>query len=490
VAASKAKVSLRLERGDGDARVFWEITRERSVITTRFGRYLGAGRTLVKAHESPAAAARAYERAVAAKRREGYDAPYVRAEVGSASRKGVSARNPELEALIDEAPSDPERYLVYADWLQQQGDARGELSVIQHRLATSTDPEELGLLERDHAALLKKFEAELLGPLAKYVFLRSSVRSFRTFSWRCGFIRAARFSRLAYRFGQEGLHAALKRLFLHPSGRFLERIFVGGYEPGDAGSVFADLGSDGPPTLVALVVGDGAQDSHYIEPVWSEFPRLRALELAGRVDDFGGVIGSELQLLRVAWAEHIILASLARSSFPRLGNVHLTVPTRDSERYIVDLLGSDAAPALERLTVRRWMVAMRGDESYELVPQVRLATDVARAAASRNLARLDLEMPIGEEGATTLLAHASALGAIGDLRIPREGVSAVRRAALSSALPNLTWTAPPEEEELDLDEIDETPAAWKGGEDGRAPSKQPERRETGPAPLSSSAEPR
>ena len=201
MAALKAKVTLRLERGDGDARVFWEITRERAVVTTRFGRHLSAGRKIVKEHETPAAATRAYEKAVEAKRREGYAAPHVRAEVGSASRKGVSARNPELEALIDEAPGDAERYLVYADWLQQQFDPRGELSVIQHRLATSTDPHEIGLLERDHAALLKKFEAELLGPLAQYVFLRSSVRSFRTFSWRCGFIRAARLSRLYYRSG-------------------------------------------------------------------------------------------------------------------------------------------------------------------------------------------------------------------------------------------------------------------------------------------------
>ena len=491
MAATKGKVTLRLERGEGDTRVFWEITRERAVVTTRFGRHLGAGRTVVKEHDTPAGAARAYERAVLAKRREGYAPPYVRAEAGAASRRGVAARRPELEALIDEAPGDAERYLVYADWLQQQGDARGELIVIQHRLATSTDPKEIGLLERDHAALLKKFEAELLGPLARYVFLRNSVRSFRTFSWRCGFIRAARFSRLHYRFGAEGLHAAFKRLFHHPSGRFLERIFVGSYDPREAGSVFGDLGSEGPPTLVALVVGDRSNDSHCIEPVWSEFPRLRALELAGRADDFGGVIGLELQLLRVAWADYITLRALARSDFPRLRRMQLTLPMRDSERHVVDVLGSDAAPALERLTVRRWVAAMRADESFELVPQVTLAREVARAAASRKLARLDLEMPLGEDGATTLLAHASELEAIGDLRIPRDGVPAGRRAALSSALPNLSWTDAPEEEELDLDEIDETPAAWEddgdGSEDERA---RGQRREAGLAPLSSSAEPR
>ncbi len=480
MAALKAKVTLRLERGDGDGRVFWEIARDKATIMTRFGRHLSAGRTVVKEHESPATAARAFDKAVEEKRRDGYGEPFTRAEAGAASRKGVSARNPELEALIDEAPDDPEGYLVYADWLQQQGDPRGELIVTQHRIATSKNRREQSLFERDQAALFKKFEAELLGPLAPYVFLRSSVRSFRTFSWRCGFIRAARLSRLYYRPRVEGLSTVLDQLFRHPSGRFLERLFIGHYDADDSAWLFEQIGKDGPPTLVSLVVGDGggAHDPPYIEPVWSLVPRLRALELAGRVEDFGGVRGDNLQLLRVGWAGHDILRSVSRSLFRSLRAVHFTLPLRDSEPYIADLLRGDAAPALERLTVRRWVGTEHADGSYALVPQVVLASEVARAAAGRKLARLDLEMPIGHEGAVTLLAHAPEIRDIGELRIPREGVPEERRAALSSALPNLVWTEPPEEEELDLEEIDANPAPWNA------------RRAESAAPLSSRAEPR
>ena len=37
-------------------------------------------------------------------------------------------------------PDDVEAHLVYADWLQAQGDPYGELIVIQHPLATAPTP--------------------------------------------------------------------------------------------------------------------------------------------------------------------------------------------------------------------------------------------------------------------------------------------------------------------------------------------------------------
>src|SRR5258708_4112106 len=47
---------------------------------------------------------------------------------------GTRARHPELEAALRVAPHDPAPHLVYADWLQQHGDPRGELITIHHRL--------------------------------------------------------------------------------------------------------------------------------------------------------------------------------------------------------------------------------------------------------------------------------------------------------------------------------------------------------------------
>jgi len=49
-------------------------------------------------------------------------------------------RNAAMEKLIAKAPDNPEGYLVYADWLEQQGDPRGELVNLQYRLATKPMP--------------------------------------------------------------------------------------------------------------------------------------------------------------------------------------------------------------------------------------------------------------------------------------------------------------------------------------------------------------
>ena len=49
----------------------------------------------------------------------------------------TTASNPELEAAILEAPDNVDAYLVYGDWLQAQGDPRGELMALQHTLPSA-----------------------------------------------------------------------------------------------------------------------------------------------------------------------------------------------------------------------------------------------------------------------------------------------------------------------------------------------------------------
>ena len=61
----------RFERGEGKACVFWEVTRAGALVTTRFGKHLGAGRTLVKEHLDERTAEVAVERAIAEKLEDG-----------------------------------------------------------------------------------------------------------------------------------------------------------------------------------------------------------------------------------------------------------------------------------------------------------------------------------------------------------------------------------------------------------------------------------
>jgi uncharacterized protein (TIGR02996 family) len=139
-------------------------------------------------------------------------------------------RAPALEAAIAGAPEVIGGYLVYADWLQQHGEPRGELIVVQHALASA--PWDAVLRERE-AALFAEHGELLLGPLALVADARVD--------WHCGFVRSLDLgSGLA-----AGGHALIEALFAHPSLQFLHRFAgVAGEE-----TLLAPLADRAPPTL-------------------------------------------------------------------------------------------------------------------------------------------------------------------------------------------------------------------------------------------------
>ena len=64
-----------------------------------------------------------------------------------------------LEAQLRDHPSDWQGWLVYADWLTEREDVRGELIALEHRKWAGTlDDVELGQVERRIAALNKKHQ--------------------------------------------------------------------------------------------------------------------------------------------------------------------------------------------------------------------------------------------------------------------------------------------------------------------------------------------
>lgn len=143
-------------------------------------------------------------------------------------------RAPALEAAIARAPEERAGYLVYADWLQQHGEPRGELIAVQHALvATPRDP----ALRAREAALFAEHGDRLLGPLGPLA-RGGEVR----IDWRCGFVRSLDLgSRL-----EGGLPVvALAALLAHPSLQFVHR-FAGvvGID-----TVLAPLAEHAPATL-------------------------------------------------------------------------------------------------------------------------------------------------------------------------------------------------------------------------------------------------
>lgn len=91
----------------------------------------------------------------------------------------ASPRNVELEAAIGEAIDDLDRYEVYADWLLEKGEPRGELVQAQCRL--EREGESPSLLERVDD-LLKEHGARWLGPAA--------VARAAEVEWKRGFVHS------------------------------------------------------------------------------------------------------------------------------------------------------------------------------------------------------------------------------------------------------------------------------------------------------------
>ncbi|MBK7860334.1 MAG: TIGR02996 domain-containing protein [Archangiaceae bacterium] len=93
---------------------------------------------------------------------------------------------PEHPALLDAvlaAPHDDAPRLVYADWLQERGDARGELILVQCRLQQLRSkpgkrPPQVKLLEARAAELIAAHQREWLAPLMPFIRSATFERGF------------------------------------------------------------------------------------------------------------------------------------------------------------------------------------------------------------------------------------------------------------------------------------------------------------------------
>jgi len=270
-------------------------------VTTRGGRVGTDGREFEKTLPTADAARAHFDELVAKKQREGYSAAAEAAR--STSRKGVQARNPALEDAIREAPDDVDGYLVYADWLQQQGDPRGELIVVQHELATTDAPMSITRREKE---LLKTFETELLGPLAGMRTLRNSKSVRWGLALRWGFIQAARlYGRWQ---GGPGLAEQLSTLLENPASVFLRKLIlaahsergsswgktVGDVVPKAYARVFEILAQSSPRTLATLCFDEESDYLGDIKVPWRALTGLEHFALRGaemRIADIDCAVG-------------------------------------------------------------------------------------------------------------------------------------------------------------------------------------------------------
>jgi len=401
---------LRHELVEGTSSKFWEIKLEGKAVLTRYGRIGSEGKVTQKGFGNAIAAQKEHDKLVASKVKKGYR------RVGGAPVAAAAqhAANPELEAALLANPDDDEAYAVYADWLQTQGDPRGELAAIQLQL--TKDPKNKKLKSQE-TKLLEQHKAHLLGPLADFDDMLLDVE------WHMGFIRKATVKNVYERSDlydeptrdPVAVEEVLGLLLDHPSARFLQDLTVGivEFEDNGYGGVAKEIGKRHLPALRRLFLGDFIYEETELnwssignaEPLYKGVPNLRSLTLRSGSMTLGKMSLPELrELVTITGGmSSDAVKSVCSASWPKLERLSLQLGRR-YEGALTDIKGvrpileGKGFPALKHL----------GITNAELTDD--LCRELPGSKILPRLEELDLKMgTMSDDGAEALAAAADRL---------------------------------------------------------------------------------
>jgi uncharacterized protein (TIGR02996 family) len=381
------------EQGDK----FWEGFVDGTSVKTRFGKVGAQGQMRLKDFKSKADAAADLESQIAKKRKEGF----AEAGGGGTTKKTIEVKsNPALEKAILANPYDDDAYMVYADWLQDQGDPRGELIALQ---AAGKDKEARKLLDKHIDYFLgplkdhQKTHDDDLGNNARVNSKAWIKKNQEAFQWKNGFVYRLRLAYNAYvdeTFNDKTLAKdVLEPLLAHPSGKFLVEIAInenGEVADDDLQDIIDVLAKKAPPTLRLLHIGDNVdQISWYkvgnLGKLWKAVPNLARLEI-----EAGEFTLGTIELPNLTWARFKTgglskadAKSIAKAKWPKIE--HLEVFYGD-DNYGGDATVKDVAPLLDRtdLPKLKYLAVKNAMFQDELVPYL------AKSRLVKQLETLDL----------------------------------------------------------------------------------------------------
>ncbi|MFT3697070.1 MAG: TIGR02996 domain-containing protein [Kofleriaceae bacterium] len=253
------------------------------------------------------------------------------------------ASNPQLEQAIESNPDDKTAYSVYADWLQSQGDPRGELVA-------------LSLAGGDTTAA----QAKVLGPLAEYAKTFDG-NDGDTFTWKNGFIDSAFLSHNTYSKPQGDLTKGLQLLLDHPAARFLRELrFAFNNDPNEDNcqSLIDVLAAQPRPTIKSLFFGDIKYAGAARDEDQGEDTEISWYSVGNLSELWKSVPNLEKLIVTSGSAESAMAGGtqLGELNLPKLK--HLEFRTGGLEKSNFDAIVASQTPALEHLDV--WI----GREDY------------------------------------------------------------------------------------------------------------------------------
>jgi uncharacterized protein (TIGR02996 family) len=390
------------ELSEGTSHKFWEIELDGSSFTARWGKIGTQGQSKRQDFDSPAEAKREYDKLIASKLKKGYQAA---GPIHPQQSRGPG--DPDLEASLLANPDDLGSYLVYADWLQSQGDPRGELISVQHARLSADTPE----LKQREEHLLKAQSGALFGGLQTLLEKNGGL----SVTWRLGFLKSARVARDRYDSDLD-VAATLTTLLALPIAAHLDSLSIGLCEAPDGNlqpAIDTLVHVAGPQTLRALFLGDfkypdqsdiSSTSVGDLTRLYAAFPKLQSLRLRGAGAELGKIDLPELRefTFETGGLPTECVEAISRARWPKLERLSLWF---GDENYGGDagfddleiLLAAKGVPQLEALGLVNCSFISGNVES------------LAKAKVLPQLKRLDLSMGfLTDEDAEVLVRHAAA----------------------------------------------------------------------------------
>ena len=398
----------RYELKDDKSSKFWEIEVDGNRYEVCYGRIGSKGQRSTKEFDTAAQAQAAAEKITASKLAKGYQAV---AEERHSTTVGV--RNPELEQVLRQNPSDVDNLLVYADYLQEHNDPFGRL--LAFAIAAGQDPgsPQGKAARREYDRVFAANKQQWLGIAADWLDRGDAL----ALTWQHGCVTQAR---VGYAYDEESpATAVLVKALLHsPVCRFLQSLTIAATEGVQDGYVyFGDcidelLGAETPPPLRSLTIGDcypPEADLSWLSigdcsGIFSVFPQLEYFRTRGSGVRFDRLRHANLKALTVesGGLESDAVVSIANARLPALESLEVWFGSAeygaDSDISMLEpLLRGKGFPALKHLGL------MNSEFEDEIVQAL------AGAPILKQLKTLDLSMgTMSDTGATVLLEHAGA----------------------------------------------------------------------------------
>ncbi|MCY1014944.1 TIGR02996 domain-containing protein [Pyxidicoccus sp. MSG2] len=359
-----------------------------------------------------------------------------------------SASNPELEASILQAPDNADAYLVYGDWLQRQGDPRGELIALQHA-AMRARGDEARKLKEEVSAFIGAHRATLLGELADALD-EAELEDDLAVEWHLGFIRTARVGQKDQYSGRD-IAGLVKQLLTHPSTRFLRGLTIGmaSFEPpNDYLDVIKALiealrERGGSKTLQHLFIGDFQYPEEVrmsgsflgdLRPLYALLPDLRSLRLRGSEAVLGNIDVPELReftLETTCLSPHAAKA-IAAAKWPKLERLEVWFGANSYIQGSViediqPILDGQGLPGLKSLGLCN---AEFIDALCALLPKAKVLSQLEQLDLSRGL--------MSDEGARILAKNAAAFAHLAHLDVTQNTLTGEGTGLIATLCPSVS----------------------------------------------------